>query len=813
MEKFGLLKLKDDCIPLAIFLVLPILYLSGALFSADNVLGSPYTDIKAEVYGKTFAYEEWLKFSVPLWNPYRFSGMPHAATPGNASFYPFHLICTILPIAQAINWDIAFHLFLSGVFTYYLLKNYGLSLASCTVGGIVYAFSAPQIMHIYAGHLIANASMPWAPLLFLCLDKLVRGNSLKYGIFLSIAIAFQLLAGYTQYLFYSMIMLSLYLFFLLIGIKFTGFNWSNVFSKILLYVAFILLGLALSAIQILPTMEMISNSTRQNLSYEFVSIFSFPPENLVTFLIPDFLGDMIKIPYWGKNYLWEMTAYVGIIPLILAGIAVFFVRRRIVWFFAGLAVVSIILALGKYTPILKFLYTYIPGFHLFRGNSKFIFLASLSLAVLSGFGADAVIKHAYGPGKRFRTVILGFGIFLTAGLLVAYAVLDEAWFREAIIKVIFSGDLYGSGEPFMQAGFAASVCASFKRCALWTIGLLISGTAVILLYSYGKLREKALIVPLLAVITFDMFTFGMRYMAPFDSSKSYWDMAVVSFLKQDKEPFRVIAPGEDVNSGMASGIETLGGYDGIMLKRYSEFINFSQGLSPDRPKLWMDIKSVNMFTDLLNARYLVIRSGSTVNNPAFSSIFDNGRHRIYRNLNALPRAFVVHDAKVIRDRDAIFRELVSPEFDPLSYAIVEEEPDLISPSHPPGARTSSMPRPSTHPGINPIKGEEEALPGFIEYSPNKVIVDTSLTEPGLLVLGDVYYPGWKAFVDGRETRIYKTNYVMRGVALPAGRQTVEFRYNPLSFKIGTLISLTTLIFMIGFLVWNWRRNEKAEVAP
>lgn len=785
MKETGIAKLKEDAFPLAFLFILPLLYLKEALFFTDNILGSPLTDIKVEAYGKLFGYRELLNSSIPLWNPYHFAGMPFAAAPGTAFFYPFNLICAFLPIHYAINWDIALHLFFSETFTYYLLRNYGVTRFGSMMAGIVYAFSAPQIMHIYAGHLIAVTSMPWTPLLFLFLDKLIRGCNLKYGILLSVAIALQLLAGYTQYLFYSMIAISLYSLLILINLYLNGRGWAEIGKRGLFFAIFVLFGIFISGVQILPTMEMMNNSTRQNLTYEWVSIFSFPPENLITLLVPDFFGDMLNTSYWGKNYLWEMTAYVGIFPLLLAFVAIFYARRRVVWFFAGLTILSIILSMGKYTPLLKFLYHYFPGFNLFRGNSKFIFLTALSISVLSGFGMDALMKGLNNI-KRFRLGILGVGVFLSTGLSTMSIALEASWFRGVINKVLSSpDDIYSDVTPFLKKGFEDVVMMNFRNGIVWTSVLLVSGVTILLLHSYGKIKEKIVVFAIFGIVIFDLFTFGMRYMTTFDIRETYLDKEVVTFLKKDKGPFRVVAPELNPNMGMASGIETLSGYDNMMIRRYSEFINLSQDKPLDRPDLWLNITKINPLTNLLNAKYIVLTSTPKLKGPSYKLIFDNGSFSVYHDIKSLPRAFVVHAEKVITDRESIFREMSAAEFNPTAYAIVEEESSLHL--------TNSM--------------AKSPLPRFIEYSPNVMRIEAYLNHPGLLVLGDVYFPGWKAFVDGKETKIYKTNYVMRGVAVPQGRHIVEFRYDPLSFKIGASISLMSLIFVACFLIWDWRRDE------
>lgn len=784
MGKFGFVKLKEDALAFVILLILPLLYLKGAIFFSDNILGSPFTDIKGEASAKLFAYKEVLNFSAPLWSPYTFGGMPFAAAPGAAIFYPFHLICAFLPIHYAINWNIALHLFLSELFTYYFLRHYGVNRFGSMTAGIIYAFSAPQIMHIYAGHLIAITSMPWTPLMLLSLDKLIHDGRLRNGMVLSIAIALQLMAGYTQYLFYSLIAISFYLLFTIINLYLIGRGLAEICKKGFLFAVFVSFGLILSAVQILPTLEMIQHSTRHNLSYQWVSIFSFPPENLITIILPDFFGDMINTPYWGKNYLWEMTAYVGILPLLLVFISLFYSKKKEVLFFAGLTILSIILAFGKHTPLLKLLYSYVPGFNLFRGNSKFIFLTSLSLAVLSGFGLDAFMKGVDNKNKTGLSV-LGIGLFILTGLFVAYFTLDGIWFRQAINRVIYSQDIFNDPRPFMQNGFEHLAMISFRNSIVWASALLISGMTLLLLYSYGKIKEQVVAYAIIGLVVFDLFLFGMRYMKTFDLRETYLDRGPLSFLKRDKEPFRVIAPQLDPNIGISSEIETLGGYGNMEIKRYSEFINLSQGDPIDVPNLALEIKNVNKLTNLLNAKYVVLPSISKPVNPALRKVFDNGRISIYHNIDAAPRAFIVHETKVIKERNGIFRELISPGFNPITSAITEEELDRVLSS--PSAKSP--------------------VPRFILYSPNRIAIDADLAAPGLLVLGDIWYPGWKAFVDGKDAKIYKTNYVMRGVAMPEGRHRVEFLYDPLSFKIGASISLMSLICAAGFLYWDRRRNE------
>jgi uncharacterized membrane protein YfhO len=786
----SLIRLGEDMIPVVLLTVLPLLFLGGVLFSGTNIVGSPFADAKSQFFfTRSFGFSELSHFSMPLWNPYIFGGTPFVGTLQSSVFYPLNLIFAVLPIAPAMNWSIAFHLVLSGIFSYYLLRNYGVSPSGATLAGIVFTFSAPQVMHIYAGHLNALTAMVWTPLMFLLLDRMLKQNHFKYSLFLGLTIALQFLAGQPQYVFYTMISLTLYLLFYLVFTAREGQGFGMIRSQLILFVSAVLISIAISSIQILPTFEMTRYSTREALSYEWVSQFSFPPGNLITYLMPDFFGDMLKVPYWGKNYLWEMSAYAGIAPLFFVVAAIVRSKDRVVWFFAGLAVVSVIFALGKYTPVLKFAYTYVPGFHLFRGNSKFIFLNAFSLAVLSGFGWDAVIQSARGlTDKASRIMLVVAAVSGVAMILVLLQSLDAGWFREAINAAVLSGDFYSAPAQYLSAGVEHIAREAFRGSARIALGLVIVTSSALFLYSYGWLNKKTVVPLILAVVVLDLFTFGSRYMVTFDYRDAFWNKDAVSFLNQDKERFRVIAPGTEANSGMANRIETLNGYDTIMIKRYSEYINLSQSQPPEVPNLLVNITDISKLIDLFNAKYILLNAKAGLEDSSLKRVFSDGASEVYQNLNAFPRAFVVHGAKSMSGKQAVFQELTSKDFDPRSYVILEEElKDL------PNMPSTRSPQPE-----------------IVSYASNRIVIEANLNSPGLLVLGDTYYPGWKAFVDGRETKIYKANYAMRAIKLQEGRHSVEFSYNPASFKIGALISLVALLFLSAFLFAQSRRGAKKE---
>jgi hypothetical protein len=304
------------------------------------------------------------------------------------------------------------------------------------------------------------------------------------------------------------------------------------------------------------------------------------------------------------------------------------------------------------------------------------------------------------------------------------------------------------------------------------------------------MNRRLLKLLILFLVLGDLFAFGSRYMVSFDSREAYGDPGALAFLRREREPFRVLVPQAEANFGMANGLETPGGYDTLMLKRYSEYLNYALGRDPAQPELYLNPGGSNKLIDLLNARFLLTGPQGSPGGGAFRRVYGNGKAQVYRNDNALPRAFVVHGARRASGRDAVFRELASPGFDPWTEAVVEEElPGL--------------------PAGTPGRGR---LPVLVGRTAGGVTLDADLERAGLLVLAESYYPGWRARVDGRETRIYPANYVMRAVLLPAGKHRVEFSYAPASFRTGALISLAALLLALIALAWPRLSRDRAPGA-
>ena len=180
----------------------------------------------------------------------------------------------------------------------------------------------------------------------------------------------------------------------------------------------------------------------------------------------------------------------------------------------------------------------------------------------------------------------------------------------------------------------------------------------------------------------------------------------------------------------------------------------------------------------------------------YELISDQGEHgmKIYKNKDAFPRAFIVPEAEIVERHEEILKRMDSENFDPRKRVILEKQIPPPNP-FPPGSRPEEL------------EGERELIISssraeIVDYQANKVEIETRMDGEGFLVLSDTYYPGWKAYVDGKEERIYRADYLLRAISLSPGLHRVMFVFDPISFRMGLWITLGTLLCFGGYFIYS-----------
>ncbi|MDD5006300.1 MAG: hypothetical protein PHS93_07405 [Candidatus Omnitrophica bacterium] len=754
----------------AVLFVLTLAMFGQVLFSFQNrVFSRPDADLALQfIPWREFGFGELRKGNLALWNPYIFSGMPYLGESQSALLYPLNLIYIFTPLAKAINISIVLHIFLGGIFMYLWVSRRKLHPLACFLSSSLFMFCGAHFLHIYVGHLPNLCAIIWVPLIFLAIDGLYEDNSFKWCLLGIFAIAMQILAGHPQYVFYTAVAVLIYSVFCLINTKQR--------LKLALGIFIMYAGaFMLTAVQILSTTEATAESVRRGgIPFEFASMFSFPPENLITLLTPNFFGDNISFPYWGRCYLWEMSLFISVTALILAIYGAIYGNKNLRRFSLAMAIILILFSLGSHTPLFRFLYNFIPGFNLFRGNSKFILLASLFIILLSGIGMDKIIRSKSIPKAIIIALFLA-GISLLAATFCLQnpaAVKTNGGLWSHILKAIQT-----THESYLlMPGYNINPDFIRKAAMFATKNLFITASILLvlaLLFILRRLSHRiAYVIAIMAVI--EIFLFAKHSLPYFDPA-SIQNHNLNKFLAEYPGDYRIIDP-NNPNNAMQLKIANVWGYDPGVLKRYAEFMAFTQGINPDQANQYLDFHYFHPLYNMLRCRYFV-------------SYSDNGMQIVDNNY--MPHCVLIHDWLLITKRDDILRTMQKPGFNPAETVILEKQPNPL-----------------------PVKYTESETVQITDSSTDHLILEADLPSPAILLVTDAYSKGWRAkSLKGSVQKNYEVmpaNYILRAIPLSAGHHHLRLEYMPLGFQVGKWISLVSLFIYIGLLGWYFRKTLRLK---
>ena len=562
----------------------------------------------------------------------------------------------------------------------------------------------------------------------------------------------------------SLICLFIYLAYTLF-FKIKNREYRDIAKPVVILAAVLLVGVLLSAVQLLPNYEYSTYSTRlRGLNYEDATSFSLNPALLSLLFTNPWTGPTWMSGDMPTYYFWEFSSYSGILALILAVFAVYFSgKNRWVRFFALLVVISILLALGKNFPPYWLLYKFIPGFDLFRSPARFIMLIGFASSILAGFGL-AFIRNKL---NKVQT--------------------------DAISKVLV--------ELVLLAIFitVVTVFATSKFSAIWIAMIALSilivvSVVVIYLRVKGRLSGKWFDIVAVSFILLDLWFFHLPLIKVQPVVGIYPTPAYVSYLQEHSNGYRVYDPEALMphNHLMLLGIPEITGYDATALNYYSEFVGNNIGVIGSNGFFFQApyvVSNLGIKMDLLNVKYVL--SSKIMNKSGFKLVYSDSDVYIYEYLNALPKAYVVHSAEVISPGDGVLTRLADNTFDVRNFIILQGNPAGISLLNAGNIDDASIDR----------------------ETPQEIVISTASSTPGFLVLSEAWYPSWKVYIDGKPAEIYRTDYALMSVFVGPGSHTVRFVYEDRAFTAGIVVSCATalsLIVVFGLYVFKLHRSRSSK---
>lgn len=719
---------------------------------------------------------------VPLWNPYISCGVPHLALQQSVVFYPLSLLYYILPFDLGFNVFLIAHIFLAGLFTYMLSRRWGYCESASFFTAISFMFGGYMVSVINLATTLS--SVIWLPLILYFFDRALAEQR-RLPLSLSAVFLGIMFLGGEPSIFYSTVWV---LFF------YSVFYWLNGKNLVLFkkcaftFLAAVLAGVLLSAIQLFPFAELMRHSDRVigAAPYEELTRWSLPVKDTLSFLVPFITRtDFSKESYW-KEQNWVMLIYAGALAAILLPLCLVLKKPWRTKFLLFIGLLFLFISYGGHTPFYYFVYKIIPGFRFVRYPVRFLYVTSFAIAMLCGAGFNGYMRLKDKDDPYLKNFLK---YALVASYLFAVIFLALNMYRNDFINGIFrfcTSRYGGAGDTGILMSYIIGM-VNIKRF----LGFIIAGTMVLFLGSKLKLKNGIIAFSFISLVVADLFSALPSGQLTLSYKTLHAPAPNTELLSKDKTLFRFFASpktrehgyflegqtyeeairqaknGLSANWPMIYGLYDVYGYDSIWLADYAKFLCLvDTSGSPDATRL----------LDMVGAKYLLLIDKA--NSQGYRLLTENSVY-LYESKSSLPRAFFADSFKVLKDEQAVAERFKSKEFDPLKEVILREEPILKS-------------QQSIVNGRWPKKEFVE----ITKYSPNEVIIKARLNSQKFLVLSDSYYPGWNVYVNGEKRKIYAANYILRALPLEPGSHSVKFLFEPASFKLGLAVSGLTLLILI-----------------
>lgn len=719
----------------------------------------------------------WVKLArslvFPLWNPHNYSGIPLLATLQPGVLYPPHVLYLVAPFPVALDCLIMAHFLFSGLTTYLLLRHFDASREAGFTGAATFMLS---------GYLLSLVSLPthlfavsWLPLVLLSFLKYLGTARTRHAASCALFLCMEFLAGAPEIVIATVLVLIFTALFA---------PWTDSL-KIPLFKGFKALGLVgllfllISAVQLLPFLELQSLSIRRaGLSGREAALWSFGFRDFIQFFVDDAYGAFRNLERYWQNQAWLKTIYMGITPFVLSFFYLLSRDKRRP-FFLAVMVLSCALALGGNIPVFPYLHC-VPPFDAVRYPVKFIALFVLALSITAGLGLDRLKAGIEGQDRTTRIAIrllffAGFFLALLWGFVSifhgqAYRTLDSWGFKPIAYNAI--DDNLHNIRRFLFF--------SFLSCALLLVSL--------------RTGRPRLLYGLICLLVMDLFlaNFGYYQTTPWRTYTS--PPAFAEALSQGRPPDRYYLTADTdkefygfpynrsaVAPAYAAvfGLYTIGGSEVMKVAYQDAFCEMIRKSSSfDGAARFLGAAGVRYVISLREThdprfRLMQTISADTVKVSGRTETF---RLYLYEYRGYRGRIFLAAAGRFLTSEGEIAKALAGKDADP------EKEPILY------GARVGRVDH-------GPVRGRAR----LVSYGPNRIEARYDADRDCLLYLSDTYYPGWKAYVDGKETPVYRANLAFRALEVPKGKHDVVFAYAPRSFYAGLLVTLTGIALCLVLL--------------
>ena len=738
-------KIPSIILTCTILIVLIIIFTGILVAPAGTFIGG--IDVYGQLYWNAAFVQDTIRAGVlPLWNPYYYSGHPFLANPSTFVFYPATLLYVLLPLPWAFTLDTLIHLFIASLGMFYLVRLITGSHQAGLASAIVFGLNGYFIERIFAGHIAlihAAALIPWV---FFFIENALLAKNKALFVLPGVALGMQILGGDPHISFYTALFSSIY-FILRLLVDLKPLQPATLVKTCGYFLLFPVTAFCVSAVQILPSIELKAFSDRAQNTYEFATFMSFSPGQFFSFLIP-----RASSPTFNANL--EFGCYMGILALVVAGIGgLFYQNRKYVLCYGVLLALALTFMLGSFTPLYYLYYKYLPVIATFRIPARAVLMFDFILSIFAGFG----IHYLQESGLKLARY--GLSILFTAILAIC---------------------MYAGIVTFQVPLASKEVMAAIS---------IFAGTVVLLSLTFAMKNRTPVIWLIIAALFVDLYIVYSDSVPRLNSNGLLQKQSHEMVLEKDASLYRVNVPGYRgefyglPGRGVKYHYYGINGNTPIILKDYFNFI-YSMADVP-KPEKIRHTFSQELFSPN-------IAFSSRILGLKYALVETTDGYKMLSTENYQPRAMILREMSFTPSYEGHLQILKNPAFDPQKKVLLEDS-----------ARSAVA-------KIGQIDAVGQDTVDIEQYSPNRLVLRADSPAGGILLLSELYYPGWKAYVDGTSVPILRADYLLRAIPLGPGKHSIEVVYRPMSFIVGSAVSLFALLVLL-FLWVRYTPKNKALI--
>jgi len=806
-------------IAVLIFVVVSFVYfypvLEGKVLKANDSTVSKITSKEIQDFREKTGRE-------PLWTNSIFSGMPAYLI---STLYPGNLIKYVDKYLRIFKMPVSV-LFLSMLGFYILLLIFGVNSWLAIAGAIAFGLSSFFFQVLGAGHNTQAIALAYMAPMIGGIYYTYRYDALKGALFTTFILALEIQANHPQITYYAMICL------LIFGIVEFIYSWKNksvikfLKTSALLIIPFII-AIGINFASLYTTYEYGKYSIRgksdlttsnknitSGLNKEYIVYWSYGVDETFNLLIPNYKGGssqpfdrnsetykaLVKNgnqaaanqfqKYWGTQPGTDGPHYVGAIVFFLFVLGLILIKGPEKWWLLAATILSIMLAWGKnFMPLSNLFIEYFPAYNKFRAVTMTLVIAEFCIPLL-GFLA---LRDIFNGTTTKKEIIRGLKI--AAGITGGFILL-------VIVLPGIAGSFLGQNEndlpPWLTSALISDRKGLLRSDAFRSLVFILLSSGAILGFIFDKLKKEYAIIIITLLIMFDLWTVDKRYLdadrfeRPSTIQKSFAPTVADAFILKDPSQYRVlnlISPFND-NSPTSYFHKSIGGYHGAKMERYQELIDSSIypeiGAFGEAAKKAQSVEELQMALNntsiptlnMLNTKYVIF-------NPSYPPLI---------NPYALGNAWLVEKPVMVENANKEISAVKS--FNPSKEAIINNifKNQITKSSF-------------------PVQENEKIE--LVSYQPDELLYKYSAREEKLAVFSEIYYPaGWKCYLDGKENKYFRTDYILRGMVVPAGDHEIKFTFKPASYYVGNKISLASSVLLIllcaGYFFTKFKMKSKPE---